>query len=266
MPLQLHLPPCEKCIQEGKTRPPVRISVGVPIIQGTLYSTECDNGHDMIIYMQNRHFEILFELGAIALVDGYFREAVANFAASFERFVEFYVRFIMWSHGVSDSDVSETWKHVSSQSERQLGAFLFLQALENKTSASNLRSASVNFRNSVIHKGHIPASGEVVKFANEVFAYIRPMVHELKTSRTKQLHEFLRGEYNKEVGTQKPDYWWTPETILSLFGLGRTWDEEHVKFENLIDGFEVVLERRWRNRSPGFTNRSILHSADDRPS
>ena len=40
--------------------------------------------------MNNLKFELLFELGINALIDGYPREAVSSFASALERFYEFF--------------------------------------------------------------------------------------------------------------------------------------------------------------------------------
>jgi hypothetical protein len=263
--LQLHLPACEKCVEEGKTSPPVTNSVAVPIVDGPTCEAKCDNGHIMLSFFQNRRFEILFEMGAIAIIDGYFREAVSDFTASIERFLEFYVRFSMWDRGVSEPVVSPTWKEVSNQSERQLGAFLFLYALDYNRPANYLDSKTVNFINSVIHKGYIPKMDETVEFGNKVLAYLRPKVHDLKTSRSKRLHDFLLGQYLEDLRGRKPDHWWCPETILSLFGIDRDWDDANTSFKDIIENFDTVLEWRRSAHLPGFTNRSILLRTTDRP-
>ena len=44
------------------------------------------------VLVRKQKFEVLFDLGTRALMDGYAREAVASFAAALERFFEFYVR------------------------------------------------------------------------------------------------------------------------------------------------------------------------------
>jgi hypothetical protein len=51
-------------------------------------------------------FEVLFDLAANAIVDGYYREAIASFAASLERFFEFFVHVACLKQGVEE-DVFE---------------------------------------------------------------------------------------------------------------------------------------------------------------
>jgi hypothetical protein len=62
------------------------------------YEVRCGRGHISSVRLLNAKFELLFEMGLNALVDGYGREAVSSFAASLERFYEFYWRCVTRQH------------------------------------------------------------------------------------------------------------------------------------------------------------------------
>ena len=53
----------------------------------------CEQGHTTEVTLPIPAFELLFDFGSAALLDGYAREAVTSFASSFERFAEFACRF-----------------------------------------------------------------------------------------------------------------------------------------------------------------------------
>ena len=74
-----------------------------------------------------------------------------------------------------------TWKHVAAQSERQLGAFLFLHAALTK-SPVEINSKLQDFRNKVIHKGHLVRSAEVERYGQAVFDLVRHLVDVLSTN------------------------------------------------------------------------------------
>lgn len=96
------------------------------IRQDGLYTGQCPNGHELLIATQTLPHEMLFEIALNAVEDGYYREAVSSFAASVERFYEFAIRVLARNRKVTPSAVEVAWKHVAAQSERQLGAYIFL--------------------------------------------------------------------------------------------------------------------------------------------
>ena len=145
-----------------------------------LYLVRCRFGHETVAYTQEMKFEWLFELGAHAIIDGYYREAVASFNSALERFYEFYIKVICAKRGISVSVFDDSWKEVSAQSERQLGAYLFVYLLENNAKPPLLHRKLVEFRNDVIHKGKIPAREEAVVYGQAVLDLIGPILNRLK--------------------------------------------------------------------------------------
>lgn len=141
------------------------------------------------LFLRKQKFEVLFDLGTRALMDGYAREAVASFAASLERFLEFYVRASTLERAANterdfDAAVSAldaTWRHVVSQSERQVGMFALAYLLREGREPDFLtaRALGADFRNKVIHRGYLPRREEVEGYAAQVFTLIDRLLTEL---------------------------------------------------------------------------------------
>ena len=94
------------------------------------YETRCEAGHTTSTVLQEHRFEWLSELAINAIIDGYYREAVASFAASLERFQEYSVRVIASKDGLTVDQFDNSWKYVVRHSERQLGAYIMSYCFE----------------------------------------------------------------------------------------------------------------------------------------
>jgi hypothetical protein len=156
--------------------PNAGIAAVVPIADEPTYEVECGRGHRSFVLLQQQRFEVLFQIGAYAIVDGYFREAVSSFTASLERFYEFFIRAALIENGVPSDATRDAWKAVSRQSERQLGAFIFLHLRETKTAPPMLSNKDVEFRNEVVHQGRIPSRHQAIEYGERVLAVVRPLV------------------------------------------------------------------------------------------
>lgn len=170
--------PCTACIDEGVIAPGgvVRLT---PADSG-LYDVICTNGHSTPVTLQQMRFEILFEIGVTAVVDGYYREAISSFASALERFFEFYIEMVFRERQVDGGLRALVWKMVSKQSERQLGAFLFLYALHENELPPHLSTGKIELRNDVVHKGKFPTELQAVEFGNSVLKIINPIIRKMK--------------------------------------------------------------------------------------
>ncbi|WP_435627041.1 hypothetical protein [Candidatus Ferrigenium straubiae] len=130
--------------------------------------------------LQQQKFEVLFEIGAYAILDSYYREAVSSFSTSLERFYEFAVRVFLESASKSDTLFQNCWKKVASQSERQLGAFIFLWSHHFNEPPELLSNSQISFRNDVVHKGKIPTRDEATKYGDSVLNILRPKLSALQ--------------------------------------------------------------------------------------
>ncbi|ACO45247.1 hypothetical protein DEDE109153_10015 [Deinococcus deserti] len=152
-----------------------------------LQCTAC--GAAYCLFVRKQKFEVLFDLGTRALMDGYAREAVASFAAALERFFEFYIRaFVLEQASGKDEEfdvavnrLDTTWRHVVSQSERQIGMFALAYLLREGQEPDFLtgKALGADFRNRVIHRGYLPRRAEVDEYAARIFALIDRLLTEL---------------------------------------------------------------------------------------
>ena len=167
---------CPRCMIDdiGSARP----IAAVEFRDDGRYEVACPKGHRAITLLQQQKFELLFDIGAYAVADGYYREAVSSFAASLERFYEFFIRALMLQKGIDPQVIDSAWKMVAAQSERQLGGFTLLYALEFGRPPQLLSNDRVAFRNDVIHKGRIPTRAEALDYGQAVLNVVRPILKE----------------------------------------------------------------------------------------
>jgi hypothetical protein len=98
-------------------------------------------------------------------------EAAASFSAALERFFEFCVQVFCEVRNLPQEVYESMFKEMARQSERQIGAFLALHALELGKSFKLNQDIST-FRNSVIHKGQIPTPKDANEFCSKVYREI----------------------------------------------------------------------------------------------
>ena len=89
------------------------------------YDFICSNGHKNSFFLQNPKFELLFDFGVSAYLDGYYREAVLDFSAALERFYEHAIYSMLGSKSGNDK-MKHFWDQLKKQSERQLAAYITL--------------------------------------------------------------------------------------------------------------------------------------------
>jgi hypothetical protein len=137
----------------------------------------CQHGHETVVKMPIPQFELLFDFGCSALLDGYSREAITSFASSMERFEEFTCRFLLARRNVSFEGVDGWWKEVATSSERQRGSFVALWIAEFFGRPPLLPQKLVKRRNDCVHKGRIPPQDEAKEYGEAVLqAEVRGIV------------------------------------------------------------------------------------------
>lgn len=168
--------PSVNCWHEGRD-----ISVEVEINDNNLYKFECSHGHPQHEFIRNEKFEILFDLGILALQNSFQRESVSSFASALERFYEFAIQVIFLEENkMSLKDFDDYWKIVKTSSERQLGAFYYLFLHKFNETPRLPKNKSVSFRNNVIHKGEIPSKEKVIEYIKDVYGCIMSNLVALK--------------------------------------------------------------------------------------
>ncbi|MBK0032711.1 hypothetical protein IBT47_10495 [Erwinia sp. S43] len=211
------------------------------------YFHVCKNGHKSVIISQTMKFEDLFDNGANAIIDGYYREGVLSFAASLERFYEYFIKVVMASK-VSDLKIIElSWGCVKKQSERQLGAFIFTYAAFFNSKPEIISEKLFNLRNKVAHNGYIPKRNEAINYGQCVIDLIVPIILRLNDEYKKQVLEMIDfklisgNEYFMEQkkihGDDVRRSISRSTTILSLAN-------DDLKTLNLNDELDKILKRR----------------------
>ena len=169
------------------------------------YHFICPEGHHNFIILQEQKYETLFQIGANAILDGYYREAVSSFTSSLERFYEFCVQVFCQKHKIDEQQVEACCKFYNNSSERQFGSFVFLYLLEfgeipfTKKEDDKWRK----FRNNVIHNGYIPKKEEALQYGDMVRKFILKTINTLQQDYSEELNILTfkilkrRGEHNK---------------------------------------------------------------------
>lgn len=180
---------CFDCFMEQVDKGVPKTTSGEPImtpleeVNNTgIYEVNCNKGHKSKTIIDNIDFEILFEYGINAIADGYYREAVSSITSSMERYFEFFIKAALRASKIEFATIDKVWKNISSQSERQLGAYVMLYTQTFGEEPLLLSSnKEVPFRNSVIHKGYIPTKSEATDFGNSVMQIIETSLIKLKS-------------------------------------------------------------------------------------
>ncbi len=166
---------CMECqVKDGVPNSSSMIMVRVPD-DGVLEAT-CNRGHRTFTIIQQQKFELLSEMAIKAIVDGYYRDAVASFAGALERLHEFFLRATCRKQGVDAPTFDRAWKEMSNQSERQLGAFIGAHLVETGQPPELLHQNQTKFRNDVIHKGKFPALDDTLRFGQAVLGCALPIL------------------------------------------------------------------------------------------
>jgi len=189
---------CPQCAHEATKNFVGHTVLDVPVPISSLsddgqYEVECEKGHVSAVILDNIKFELLFEMGLNAIVDGYTREAVSSFSSALERFYEFYWHVVMRHFDIPAEQANATWKPLSKLSERQVGAYSTAVNILTKCAPKLLNpNKQVPFRNNVIHNGYVPTKEEAISFGEDVMELIN---HDLAILRV-QATDAMESVYN----------------------------------------------------------------------
>ncbi|MBK6834845.1 MAG: hypothetical protein IPG89_11455 [Bacteroidetes bacterium] len=166
-----------------------------------LYEFTCPRGHKTYSQLSEEKYVILFDLGSLALLDGYSKEAVSTFSSTFERFIEFCIKVICINRSTSNDSFLKTWKAMIRQSERQIGAFYILQLLEFGETKYMMDENRIAFRNKVIHQGYIPKSSEAIEYGEYILSLIDQILIEFQIKMPESLNKahFLKIMENGKI-------------------------------------------------------------------
>lgn len=208
------------------------------------YEVTCQHGHKSTVIIDNVPFEILFDYAVNALADGYTKEAVASFTSALERFYEFFFKTAMLISGVKVEHVNESWKAMSSQSERQLGAFIasYLTIFSKHPNLLN-PNKEVKLRNNVIHKGYIPTHEEALNYGDCVLNLIESVLIDLKNEFPEELKVSFEFYSYRNQKDNKADGCVNILTTINVIH-GRELNQQDIRNGNIADQLTRIIEAR----------------------
>ena len=181
---------CDKCECPACCEPN-KIMVVIPhgkqysieITDKLLYEFYCEKGHLNRFYITNPKYELLFDMGLCAYFNGFYREAVLDFAASLERFYESCTNIFLIARypdqNICGEKIEQLWKPISRQSERQYGAFLSSYMMIKGHLPKLFSEKQTEFRNKVTHQGFFPKENDTLMYAKAVAEFIISVIEEL---------------------------------------------------------------------------------------
>lgn len=217
----------------------------------------CPLGHQFVVVSPHDKYEILFDAGSLALIDEYPREAVADFAAALEQFFAFFIQLVSDNYlidenpdvpnqptTVSDIDAAQTWSQVAAQSERQLGAFLYVYLLTMGTTYQ-LDKKGIELRNKVLHRGYLPTLHEATKYGEGVWLAIMATLEKMldvgmlnvPTPGTERILDMARGSPHVSL-------------LEMSHGLMLQWDPELGGFSERLFQMRTTWRRAVYGRGP----------------
>jgi hypothetical protein len=254
---------CGECIKEG-------IEAGsldtdefmVPVAElrdEPVYDVTCSKGHHTECLVLHEQFELLFDLGFNGLIDGYYREAVSSFSSALERFQEFFTRVVL-AQEVDPQLFDDTWKSVKNQSERQLGAFLFLYLRAIKEPPPLLPQKDIAFRNNVVHKGYVPTREEALAFGETVRSLVNSALKGMKRVYGETLTTIYTAPFERLKVKYGVEYGCTVTPILDV-RKGGVFGAEDVRHGPMVDMIPATLNRREPHRIRFFKTKEELEAA-----
>lgn len=221
-----------RCRQCGPEEEAALIEIG----NENLHEVVCDKGHKWSLVITQQKHEVLFEVAAQAIIDGYYREAISSFAASLERYYEFFIKVI--SVQLPTDVFEKAWKQVSSKSERQLGAYIFTYISIYHSLPDILSLSLTTLRNNVIHKGDIPSRVDAVKFGEAVAKIINDGCHQLRRTKSHELNEIVRQSICPNNSSDYP-------TIMLYTYLNCLTESETIPLEKHLKSLQTHNEPRF---------------------
>jgi hypothetical protein len=230
------------CIECAKSTTQNNATLYLHEIEDTgIYNFDCLNGHNITACLQEERFEVLYELAANAIIDGYYREAIASFTGSLEAFREFYLRVAGFKAGVPFDRYHEAVKSIFKFSERVLGAYTVVYAMQHKGAPPELPQRDIELRNQVIHAGKFPTREEALLYGQNVGNTIHPVLTHLKKNDWNNVQSVIGARITKLcTSPSKPTMCMTVPGIISITRISPD------PLPNLVDALEEIQSTRRR--------------------
>ena len=201
---------------------------------------ECSAGHETALMMQSQKFEMLLDSGATAFLEGFTLEACASFAAALERLYEFGLQVAFSGRNMPDGLFDRMFSEMARQSERQLGAFLLLHALE-FGSAYKPKPSIATFRNAVIHKGVIPTVEEACGFCSDVYEAVHSVFGTIRAKYGDSIQTVVMKELGKRRAKLPTDMRVSTGAGFNLFSIASQADAS--SFSDALASFKEGREK-----------------------
>ncbi|MBK9639358.1 MAG: hypothetical protein IPO63_16735 [Bacteroidetes bacterium] len=225
---------CNECKKDSENDEIFGIDGIVEFNDENWYTLTCVKGHLCHTKIQAHKYELLFDQGALAIIDGYSKESVSSFSSSLERFIEYFLKIITIHHSVTFENFVKTWKLLARQSERQLGSFYFAQSCEWKEVTFLLDEKKTNFRNNVIHQGYIPSTSEAIEYGEYVLKFI---IHVIKKLKETHPEAYRKGIIYQLFSSGNPMPNFIPSTtkaIPTIIGFTNSKELDKINFQEII--------------------------------
>lgn len=177
---------------------------------------------------------MLFEVGCLAYLDGYYREAVTSIASALENFREFCIDFFVTSNEVPLAEFKTAWKDTH-LSERQLGAYNMLYLNYFKEAPIPIPSRWTTFRNKATHSGEIPSPEKALEYAEFVYEYINSVITKIKQINEEHLMNRYFNRKTEQIESmelQREDF--TTFDLLTIMSLAVSGEENLESAMNLL--------------------------------
>ncbi len=229
---------CNKCFLEN-----INTYDFVQVRDEDLYQYKCSRGHVNLYFLKNEKFELLMESALYAIHDGYYREAVSSLTSSLERLQEFLIKVLFRKYNTSEKVFETAWKKVSQQSERQLGAFIFLYVKEYRELPDNLTDSERKFRNSVIHKGKFPTYEETLKYGQRILDITYSNLNKIRESLEHIIRE-MSEEKQQLMLNKFEELGVSPFTHLSKTSINIHHHVSSFKKTNLVEYLDLIKKMK----------------------
>ena len=162
--------PCDLCGE--------KVEVEIDVYSSGYHKFTCPEGHENEFIITLQQFDLLFNMGAYALNEKYYLEAVILFATALERFYETFIKVYCYELKINVNEIDELFKRVTF-SPQEYGAFTSIYLIWAKELPNKLSRGNVELRNRVAHRGNIPSKEESYKYGQAVLDIISPIINKM---------------------------------------------------------------------------------------
>jgi hypothetical protein len=214
---------------------------------------QCKLGHAPVLGVQEPKFVLLFDIGACAYLDGYYRAAVGTMNTAIERACELFVQVVSETRGTPVGAFDRFWAGVKNRSEAQIGAFLLAYLYEHgiacgffakEISVHGKRASITSFRNRVVHQGYIPSQAEAYAFGESAHHWLTELSVTLQAAHPESVRR-IQEEYwalqleAAEKQCEKITAWMSGGTIIEWAG-----GVEHMRCSTFSEGLLDLSDHR----------------------